>query len=200
MARAARNGGSPLLGVALIALVFVCYVPSIQGEFLWDDDSNVSENPTLYWFVSDTVTHPLELTVVDERATEPVVEVTLTPPVERGIHALSLRERGVRLEPGVTYQWFVALVVDPEQRSSDIIAGGELQRVSASATLRARLRQASAESTPAVLAEEGIWYDALGVVSAQIDRHPQSAALREHRAAMLEQVGLDEVARADRVP
>jgi tetratricopeptide (TPR) repeat protein len=32
---------------AILALVFACYYPSLHGEFLWDDDSNVSENPTL---------------------------------------------------------------------------------------------------------------------------------------------------------
>jgi len=37
-----------LLGtVALVAIVFVSYAPSLEGEFIWDDDANVSENPTI---------------------------------------------------------------------------------------------------------------------------------------------------------
>ena len=37
-----------LLGsLALALLITVCYLPSLGGEFLWDDDANVSENPTI---------------------------------------------------------------------------------------------------------------------------------------------------------
>ena len=37
-----------ILGAAvLVTLVFVCYAPSLPGGFLWDDDSNVTDNPTL---------------------------------------------------------------------------------------------------------------------------------------------------------
>jgi len=33
--------------VALVTIVFVCYAPSLPGGFLWDDDSNLTDNPTL---------------------------------------------------------------------------------------------------------------------------------------------------------
>jgi tetratricopeptide (TPR) repeat protein len=37
-----------LLGAfALVAIVLACYLPSLQGGFIWDDDANVSENPTI---------------------------------------------------------------------------------------------------------------------------------------------------------
>ena len=36
-----------LRGAALLALVLSCYAPSLRGGFLWDDDTNVSENPAL---------------------------------------------------------------------------------------------------------------------------------------------------------
>jgi len=40
--------GRTLLGfVALVLLVLVCYAPSIPGDFIWDDDANVTQNPTL---------------------------------------------------------------------------------------------------------------------------------------------------------
>lgn len=36
-----------ILGTALVVLVLVAYIPSFKGEFLWDDDSNVTGNQTL---------------------------------------------------------------------------------------------------------------------------------------------------------
>jgi Flp pilus assembly protein TadD len=42
------DGVRTLVGLAaLVVLVFACYAPSIQGEFLWDDDANVTDNPTI---------------------------------------------------------------------------------------------------------------------------------------------------------
>ncbi|MCC9655696.1 tetratricopeptide repeat protein [Rhodopirellula halodulae] len=38
---------SVLLGLALIAITMLAYLPAIQGGFIWDDDDYVTENPTL---------------------------------------------------------------------------------------------------------------------------------------------------------
>lgn len=158
----------------------------------------VSEQPTLYWFVSKRIDQPAELTIIDDKSIEPLVDIKLTPPIEAGIHSLSLAEHGVQLEPGVPYQWFVAVVVDPTQRSNDVIAGGEIQRVSASDTLRSDLGGAGEDQRPAVFAQAGIWYDALDGVSTLIERHPGDAKWKELRAALLEQVGLEKAAAYER--
>lgn len=157
-----------------------------------------SEAPTLYWFVSETVTKPMELTVLGERGSEPVLELALRPPIERGFHAVALAEHGVRLEPRVPYEWFVALVVDPEQRSSDIVAGGEIQRIPPSDDLVAQVRAADDTVRPGVYAEAGYWYDALQGLSALVGRGPGAGAAKAQRAALLEQVGLSTAAAFDR--
>jgi hypothetical protein len=41
-----------------------------------------------------------------------------------------------------------------------------------------------------VYAEAGIWYDALSVLTAQIEANPENKTLRETRADLLRQVGL----------
>lgn len=46
--REERGRGRGWLGaLALLLMIGTCYMPSIQGDFIWDDDSNVSANPTL---------------------------------------------------------------------------------------------------------------------------------------------------------
>lgn len=46
-ARQQSDGRWWIGALALLLLVFACYYPSIQGDFIWDDDANVSANPTL---------------------------------------------------------------------------------------------------------------------------------------------------------
>ena len=36
-----------LPGVVLLVMVVAVYLPAVKGEFLWDDDPNVTNNETL---------------------------------------------------------------------------------------------------------------------------------------------------------
>lgn len=154
----------------------------------------VSEQPTLYWFVSETIDQPAELTIIDNQSIDPLLEIKLKPPIQAGIHAVSLSNYGVQLKPQVPYQWFVGVVVDPTQRSNDIIAGGEIQLVSAPDSLRSDLRGVGDDQRPAVYARAGIWYDALDGASTLVTRDPGDPRWKELRAALLEQIGLEKAA------
>ncbi len=174
--------------------------PSVTLEVLAPDHAGltVSAQPTLYWFVSQRIETDAELTIVDDTSVDPLLELKLTPPIEPGIHALSLEEHGIQLAPNVPYQWFVAVVVDPSQRSYDVIAGGEIERVAQTSELASQLRIVGAEETPQAYAEAGIWYDALDGLSTQIGNSPNDAGLRQQRAALLDQVGLPGAAAYER--
>lgn len=155
-------------------------------------------SPTVYWYVSETINKPVEVTVTGTRledAVKPLLELTLQPPISKGIHALRLEDHGVSLMPDVEYQYFVAVVKNYNQRADDVIAGGSIKRVSASADVQAKLKQAGPVQAAAVYAESGIWYDAIDALSKEIAANP---ALRAQRAALLEQVGLNDVAAFDR--
>jgi hypothetical protein len=155
-------------------------------------------SPTIYWYVSETINKPVEVTITGTRledAVKPLLEVTLQPPISKGIHALRLEDHGVSLKPDTEYQYFVAVVNNYNQRADDVIAGGSIKRVSTSADVQAKLKQASPVQAAAVYAESGIWYDAIDALSKEIAANP---ALRAQRAALLEQVGLNDVAAFDR--
>ena len=136
----------------------------------------VSAQPRLYWYLSDTVDIPAELTVVDRRSTDPLLEITITPPIQAGIHTLNLGRQGARLEPGVRYEWFVALVVDGEQRSHDIVAGGEIEFVAPEADLERKVANAGEDGGAGVYAGAGIWYDAIDAVSMLVEQSPADSA------------------------
>jgi Domain of Unknown Function (DUF928) len=158
----------------------------------------VHEQPSLYWYLSAATPVPIILTITDEQTTRPLVEAPLGPPRSRGVQRVRLADYGVRLAPGMPYQWFVALVPDPERRAKDIIAGGTIERIALPATLQAQLAQAGPASAPFLYAAAGLWYDAVDAISELIEATPQAVGLQNQRAALLEQVGLPDIAASER--
>jgi len=150
----------------------------------------VAEQPSLFWYISTPTSLPVELTVMDPRTTQPLLEIGVATPIEPGIQRLRLADHGIRLAPDVPYRWYVAVVPDSGRRSRDILAGGAIQRINPSGELVARLGQARRDELPSVYAEAGLWYDALAAMSDLIDGAPDNAALRQQRAALLTQIGL----------
>jgi uncharacterized protein DUF928 len=153
----------------------------------------VSEQPSLYWFISNATSLPIEVTLMDLRTTKPVLEARVAEPVAPGVQRIRLADHGVRLETGVPYRWFVAVVPDSGRRSKDVLAGGAIERIAPPDALRAKLAGAPKEEAAAIFAEAGVWYDALAAISDLIESAPNDAGLRKQRAMLLTQVGLPAV-------
>ncbi len=136
--------------------------------------------PVLYWHLDRVprgeavVLFALTLDTRDD----PVAEFSLPMPEHAGVQRLSLGEHGVRLEPGIDYEWSVALVADPERWSQNIFSIGGIHYAAAPSALDKRLRGAG-EARANVYASMGYWYDAYASA-------PAGAA----RDALLQQVGL----------
>ena len=153
----------------------------------------VSEQPSLYWFISGPTSFPMEVTVVDPRASQPVLEARVLSPSQSGVRRIRLADHNIRLSPGVAYRWFVAVVPDPARRSRDILAGGTIERVELSEEIKGKIAQATKQDLPFVYAEAGLWYDALAAISERIEEGPNDAGLRKQRAALMTQVGLPDI-------
>jgi hypothetical protein len=157
-------------------------VPEHTGQTL-------SDQPSLFWHVDGLPPEhaTLVFTLIDETSVEPLVEARLERPARAGIHRIDLAEHAVRLERGTEYEWSVALVVDSEQRSSDIVSAGWIDRVEAPAGLGAAGEPRSVKA----YAENGLWYDALAAAADDIRADPANVALRGVHDSLLRQVGLE---------
>lgn len=153
------------------------------------------EQPTLYWYLAQRSSAPVEITVRTSETT--LLQEQIPPPVEAGLRAVRLGDRGVRLAPGVSYRWFVSIVSNAARPAKNPTVEAWILRQEPSRELRQRLA-----ATPGrevfVYAENGIWYDAIASVSSAIEAKPSDPGPRAQRAALLEQVGLPEVAAFDR--
>ena len=157
----------------------------------------VHEQPELYWYLSQEVSYPIAVTLIDLQSPIPLLKERLNPPIRPGVQRIRLADYGVRLVPGVLYQWFVALVPDSMQRSEDILSGGTIERIAFPDELRATQQQ-TRSVPPRLYAAAGLWYDAIAAISERIAVAPHDPALRQQRAALLEQVGLLDAATYDR--
>jgi Domain of Unknown Function (DUF928) len=153
----------------------------------------IHDQPCLYWYISKATTYPVELTVT-ERTAVPLLEKVIKSPERGGIQSIRLTDYGVHLRHNTPYKWFVTLITDGAYRSKDILAGGIIMLVDTPSSLPAKLEAAGKGRAPFVFAEEGLWYDALESISGIVDAAPNNMEVRKQRAALLEQVGLAEVA------
>lgn len=158
----------------------------------------VQQQPSLFWHLSSSATYPVELTIIDDQSVPPLLTTRFSPPMQSGVQRVRLADYGFRLLPGVQYQWFVALVVNEDRRSRDVIAGGSIERTELSDPLQSKLAQATKAEALHIYARAGLWYDAMTTISNMIDETADDQVLRMQRAALLEQVGLPEVAEYDR--
>jgi hypothetical protein len=152
-----------------------------------------SSTPTLYFFVSQPVTWPTQFTISAAGQPKPILEVNIPAPQAPGVYSIRTVDYPVRLEPGVLYTWSVSVILNPKAWSRDIVASASLLRTVAEPTIEATLRGAPPNRRAAILAQAGLWYDAVAA-AAEATSFGQHAALD----ALMTEVGLVEPARYDR--
>lgn len=183
------TGGSRGTGDALLSL-----------DVLAPEDAGLTtrEQPSLFWYQSKPSTAKLELTVLRANQVEPLCQVIFEHASKGGIQRLNLADHSVKLAIGQEYPWVVAVITDPENRSTDLVASGVIKRVAPTTELKQQLATASADAIPGVYADAGIWYDALATLSDQIEARPEDPSLRQARADLLAQIKLKAAAESER--
>jgi len=154
----------------------------------------VQGQPTLYWYLSKPTNLPIEVTIIEDQAIYPLLEKQIRVPIQPGINCIRLADYGVLLLPGESYRWFIAAIPAADRRSKDIIAAGFIERSETPEALHMKLSQTDRGNIPYIYAESGIWYDTITAISDLIEANPNDMNLHKQRAALLEQVGLSEVA------
>jgi hypothetical protein len=149
------------------------------------------EQPSLYWYQSKAAKTLCEVTLTQPKKAKPLLVLRSATPTEPGIHSIRLADFKVKLTPNIIYKWSVAVVLDPANRSEDIIANGIIEFVTPSPQVAAQLGEATDANRAAIYADAGIWYDALDSLSDLIEKNPGNQTLQDQRSQLLTQVGLD---------
>ena len=150
--------------------------------------------PVLYWFAPTKQNVPYEFVLIADSAEMPVVEAKLPQPAHPGLQQIRLSDFKVKLSPGERYHWSVALVLDTDEPSGNIVAKGEIERVDRDQLAPPLPMDMTEADAPRRLAEAGVWYDAIAAIVDLSQSHPEDGDVLRQRAALLEQGGLGEVA------
>ena len=149
----------------------------------------ISAQPALYYFLPASSGVRVAVRLANEPNAQPLLDKDFAPPAKTGIQRLELKALGVTLSPGVEYRWTVS-----DSRTSST---GMIRRIEPSQDLARKLNGVpSGRSRYTLLAREGVWYDALDEVSRAADSAGTVAG--RHRAALLEQIGLKDIAQHER--
>lgn len=99
----------------------------------------------------------------------------------------------VELEPGVTYNWSVAILCHPIEGYNPV-STGQFRIAEPSLEVRDRLGDATCSEAPALCASDGIWYDPLVSLFEARLANPDDADLEAAWFSLLESAGLADYA------
>ncbi len=152
--------------------------------------------PTIYFYLSDPSSDPIQFVLNRRDQIDPVLTYTIelnpqTGQIAAGIHAIDLSKHPIRLEKNVEYEWFVLIILDQEERSSDFLASATIKYV------EDKMKSPSANDIESLknLAARGLWYDTVQGLNTLIENHPDNAELHQQLQHLLKQVNLFDTAR-----
>jgi len=108
-----------------------------------------------------------------------------------------LADYGIQLEKDKEYEWFIAIIPDPMERSGDLVTSATIRLAESPKDLAQQLAAVAEADRYQVYAKNGLWYEAIDALSQQIEKNPQDNALRLQRAALNKQVKMQKVAAFD---
>lgn len=161
---------------------------------------SLSSSPTLYWYLTGATSDPVRFQLIKDgpSAFDPVLDVSLGAFANQGIYAIALSEFGVRLEAGQRYTWSVGLATSSNTDLARPVASTLLEHFPSSDVQSLLISNSPLDQT-AELAQSGYWFDAIDVISRQIETGERTVPWHEVRAHLLDQVGLDKIAAYDRL-
>ncbi|KAF3888456.1 MULTISPECIES: DUF928 domain-containing protein [Nostocales] len=147
-------------------------------------------NPVFFFYIpSQTSNATLELLVQDEN--KRFFKQTYKPSGKAGFVELPLTVTS--LDVGKEYRWFLSVICNPTERSSDKVVRGSIKRIQPEPQLMAKIKNATTQERVALYAQAGIWQDSLATLAQLLFSHPDDAQLKADWETLLtaEGVGLD---------
>ncbi len=185
-----QGGGSRGCNQA-IPVAFTLLVPAEQIGL------TLAAHPTFAWYSSEDSTTPLKFSLVEPGGNRPLWTQEVMAQ-KTGINTLALSESAPSLAPGRRYRWTLTQLCNQKRSSETLSARGWVQRVELAAQPPASASTTSTIEQAQRLAQAGLWYDAIAVLSQDYRAVPQDKTAARSLLALLEQGGLQQVAEQER--
>ncbi len=146
--------------------------------------------PTLAFVLPKTAPTKAELRLRDAQFNT-IYQTTFDVTGEGGVIRVEMpmKSNAVPLKVGESYSWDFALACE-EDRSADLRTSGLIHRMETAAAWVKPL-QGKAEDRAALLAKEGIWYDAMGTLLEMRAANPKDEKVKGEWEELVRSVGLE---------
>jgi Domain of Unknown Function (DUF928) len=158
-------------------------------------------NPTFFFYVPQTSAPVMELVLEDDQE-EVIYQKILPAPGKPGIVSLNVPADAnfPGLKVGKSYKWYFSLICDRNERSSDYVVKGSIERITLDQTLKTQLEKAKPEEQAAIYALSGIWENSLTMLAQLRKSSPNSLAIKSDWEDLLRSGGLEEIVQEPLVP
>ena len=147
-------------------------------------------HPTFWVHLPATTAKTIEFSLFD-RTRKGIYQVSLPTPSSAGLLAIPLPKTEPGLSNDRSYNWTVALVCNPKQRTEDSVMGGWIQRKTPSDRLKQALKQDSHAIDHAKLyLQANFWYDAIATLLELPPENKDSLAFKKLRLNAFDSAGI----------
>jgi hypothetical protein len=161
------------------------------------------EHPTFWFYIpGQTAEVPIEFVLQDEGENDVYRTSLKVPQNSPGIVSVPVPATVAPLGVNKSYRWILAISCDPADVFSKMLVRGEIQRVGIPPEIQKSLDTAQTPLDKAILyANNGIWFDALTALGAQLQQSDRrDAAVSTAWADLLRQGHLEDLATAPILP
>jgi hypothetical protein len=145
-------------------------------------------NPTLYFYIPENQARQLELVITDEQEQQ-VYKQNYKPIGNSGVVGIPLPANTLK-KSQTSYRWSFSMICNTEDRSSDKLVNGAIERVNNS-TVLSKVEKATPQERLSIYAEAGIWQDLLHTLAKLRYSDPQDTALKADWESLLMSQGIE---------
>ncbi|ERT05269.1 hypothetical protein M595_4774 [Lyngbya aestuarii BL J] len=194
---ASRTGNNcPILSADQTQLTAL--VPALQKPN--DISSNLTgltteETPKFYFFVPTMAAQEGVFSLKDENDKD-IYQTRLPLSGQTGIISVKLPSDS-QLKVGQSYRWSFGLVCQAQsdqQQPEVVFVTGEIRRIQTDIAVSNQLQQLTPLEQAAVYAENGIWFESIGILADLRKTQPNDSMLASKWEELLKSVGLEEIA------
>ena len=150
-------------------------------------------HPNFWVYKPQTTAQTAEFSLFDEQR-KGIYQGNLPVPKQAGLVSIHLPDTAPPLAKNQSYNWTLALVCNPTDRTEDWVVGGWIERIEPTDNLKQQIANAPAAERISLYARQGFWYDALNTLVELQRTQPSNPTLNTTWAKLLKSGGLGVIA------
>jgi hypothetical protein len=155
-----------------------------------------SAHPTFAWYISGDTTTPMKFSLTEPGVNPPVWTQEVTSQ-KAGINTLVIPDHTPELAVGKRYRWTLSQTCNSKRTAALSAASGWVQRVEVKTETAVALNP-SPIAPAQLLAQKGLWYDAVAALASAYLAMPPDQLAAQSLMALLDQGGLKQVTEQER--